>query len=116
MLTKEQILAADDLKTETVDVPEWGGQVQVGTLSAAERDKFDAIVAGQTRGGKTDMAGLRLHLVALVLRGSDGQPLFGANDMKALEKKSAAAIQRVFEVAARLNGLGAVAAEDARGN
>ena len=41
VLSKEQILQADDLKTETVEVPEWGGDVLLRELRGRERDAFE---------------------------------------------------------------------------
>jgi len=43
-LNKEQILRADDLKTEEVDVPEWGGSVRVRVLTGTERDAFESSI------------------------------------------------------------------------
>lgn len=37
MLTREQILQSDDLPRETVQVPEWGGEVQVTTQTIVSR-------------------------------------------------------------------------------
>ena len=33
LLTRDEILAADDIKTEDVEVPEWGGDVRVSVMS-----------------------------------------------------------------------------------
>ena len=41
MLTREQILGSDDLKRQTVAVPEWGGDVFVRMLTGGERDAFE---------------------------------------------------------------------------
>jgi hypothetical protein len=84
-LTKEQILKADDLKTETVEVPEWGGPVNIRTLTGAERDAFE-----QT-------------MVNLI---------FDDNDVIELGKKSGSALDRVFAVAQKLNGFGDKDIED----
>ena len=40
-LSKAKILAANDVTTETIDVPEWGGEVAIKTLSGVERDQFE---------------------------------------------------------------------------
>ena len=42
ILSKEAILAADDLPREKVNVPEWGGEVLVRTMSGTDRDAFEA--------------------------------------------------------------------------
>lgn len=106
LLTRDQILGADDLLFEDVPVPEWGGTVRVRGLSGAERDDFEAGVV-QVKGKKTSMnlRNLRARLVALAVVGADGKRLFADSDVRALGHKSAAALQRVFEAAQRLSGL-----------
>lgn len=42
LLSKSAILAADDLKTEDVDVPECGCTERVRAFSGRERDAFEA--------------------------------------------------------------------------
>ena len=42
ILTADALLAADDLKTEVVNVPEWGGAVKVRGLKKGEWDKAQA--------------------------------------------------------------------------
>ena len=36
LLSKEQILKSDDLKSEIVAVPEWGGDVKVRVMTGTE--------------------------------------------------------------------------------
>lgn len=106
VLNKEQILKADDLKTETVSVPEWGGDVLVRALSGTERDRFESmIVSGQGRNQKVNTENVRAKLVALVAVGEDGKRLFSDADVAALGKKNAAPLERVFKVGMRLSGL-----------
>ena len=103
MLTRLDILGSDDLEFETVHVPEWNGEVRVRMLTAGQRDRFESEVAGI--GGKSkNMTNLRARLVALTACDQEGEQLFQAGDIEALAKKSAAAVDRVFTVAARLNG------------
>jgi hypothetical protein len=105
-LSKTQILAATDLKTEPVQVPEWGGSVIVRTMTAAERDTFEGgLVKGDGKNKKTDFTNFRAKLVALTVVDEAGERLFADEEAAQLGKKSAAAMQRVFEVAQRLNGL-----------
>ena len=53
ILGKKAILAAQDIPTEPVAVPEWGGEVLVRGLSGADRDAFEASVVEQ-KGKKTE--------------------------------------------------------------
>jgi len=102
ILTKDEILKADDSKSEFVEVPEWGGAVYVSTMTAKERDIFEADVY---RGGKVEMANLRAKLVALTVVDKEGRKLFQYKDAELLGKKSARALDRLFAVAQRINGL-----------
>ena len=106
LLTRDQILAAEDLKRETIDVPEWGGDVIVRSLTGAERDAFEDSVVRQR--GKTRELNLRnqgARLVSLSLIDESGTRLFSDGDVEALGRKSAAALDRVFAAAQRLSGL-----------
>ena len=105
-LTREQILAADDRIVETVDVPEWGGLVRVRGLTGAERDAYEATII-TTRGSdfKMNLANARARLVARAVIDADGKRLFSDDDVVALGQKSAAALERIYEVASQLAGL-----------
>lgn len=116
-LTRDVILQADDLLVEDVEVPEWGGVVRVRGLTGAERDDFEASVVEQ-RGKKTrlNMQNFRAKLVVRAAINGDGQRLFSDKDAPLLGRKSAAALQRVFEVAQRLSGLSDEDVEELVGN
>jgi hypothetical protein len=108
MLSREQILAAADLPREEVLIPEWGGTVWVRTLSAAERDAFEAAsVQARGKDRSVNLANLRARLAVLCLVDEQGQRLFTDTDAVALGQKSAKALAKVYDVAARLNGLSA---------
>ena len=105
-LTRDAILKAAVLKTEDVPVPEWGGSVLVRELRGRERDEWEASLAVQ-RGQKMvpDVANMRAKLVARTVIDADGEPVFTQQDVSALGELSAAALDRVFEVASRLSAL-----------
>jgi len=107
VLTRDQIMAAEDMQTEIVPVPEWGGEVIVKALTGRERDAFEASIAGERSGKrvKLDLENLRARFVAACVVDEKGQPLFYPSDVKLLGEKSAAALQRVFAVGQRLSGL-----------
>ena len=105
LLSKEAILAADDLPREIVSVPEWGGQVYVRTMIGTDRDAFEASLI--TRDSNTSSNDQRMHnvrarLVSLTLCSESGERLFQDGDIDALGRKSARALDRVFAVAQRL--------------
>lgn len=106
ILTREQILAAQDIATETIDVPEWGGAVRVRGLTGAERDQYESTIL-KMRGtnAQLNLVNARAKLVALSVVDEEGARLFSDDDVVALSKKSAAALERVFDAAQRLSGL-----------
>lgn len=113
LLTKSAILAADDLKTEDVDVPEWGGTVRVRAFSGRERDAFEAsLVRGDGKDRKVDLTNMRARLVALTVVDESGQKVFTQDDVDLLGAKSGAALDRVFSVAQKLNGLSGADVEE----
>jgi len=106
MLTRDQILGADDLRRETVAVPEWGGEVLVRTLNGAERDAYEATIIQQRGTNATmNLVNARAKLVQRTVIDESGQLLFDEGDVRSLAKKSSAALQRVYDAAARLCGL-----------
>lgn len=105
-LSKSDILAQDDLIIEDLFVPEWGAWVRVRTLNASERDWFESTTV--QRNGKqitTNLRNIRARLCLLCLVDENGERLFREEDEFPLGGKSAAALDRVFVVAQRLNGL-----------
>jgi len=110
-LTKDQILGADDIKRAEVAVPEWGGTVLVQGLSGTERDQYEESLIrwratkGRNVAAMPALANARAKLLSLSIVDEDGQRLFSDADVKALGEKSSKALERVFDVAARLSGL-----------
>ena len=117
-LTKDQILEAQDLQSESVEVKEWGGSVLVRTMTGADRDAFEASMITTLADGtrKPNMANMRAKLVALTVVDDAGNLLFGVSDVDRLALKSASALERVFTAAQRINGLGAQAEDLAAKN
>lgn len=110
LLTREQVLTSKDIKNETVKVPEWADgdadSVLVWTLNGQERDEFEATC--RTKVGdtyETNLIGVRAKLCALAIRDESGERVFRDPDVVSLGRKSAAALERVFEVASRLSGI-----------
>lgn len=107
-LSRDLILGADDRRTESVYVPEWGGDVTVRGLSGAERDAYEAGIASPRPDGRQhiNVRNLRARLVVLAcIDPETGDRLFRDDDADALGAKSATAVDRLFAVARRLSGL-----------
>lgn len=109
LLSKVAIFAAQDLRTVDVSVPEWGGEVRVRTLTGSERDAFEAesvqVSTGRKGSQQTVKANIRARLVAMCAVDEQGQLMFERGDVLKLGQKSAAALERVFDACARLNGM-----------
>ena len=106
LLSKTEILTANDLQTEDINVPEWGGSVRVRSFTGRERDAFEAsMVRGDGKDRKVDLTNMRARLVGLTVIDETGQRLFTDEEADLLGAKSGAALDRVFAVAQKLNGL-----------
>lgn len=106
ILTKDQILQADDRHMKEVEVPEWGGSVIVKTLSGDERDQFEESILTKdlSPDRRRTFKGIRAKLVALSVIDENGDRLFTFEEAKLLGEKSARALDRVFAAAQRLSG------------
>lgn len=113
LLNKEAILSADDRKFEDVPTPEWGGAVRVATINALDHDRW---MAKNAKDGGASPETFRLHYVALCCVDEDGNALFTLSDVEALGRKSHQVINRLFDVASRLNGLNLATVEEAEKN
>lgn len=98
-LTRNQILAqvGQPLKTEKVQVPEWGGEVLIREWTGTERDAFENSLV--TEDGKRDSdasENIRARMVALSVVDEAGQLQFTLSDVEVLGSLSARALNRVF--------------------
>lgn len=124
-LTREQIVAACDLKMEKVFVPEWADDdpeayVMVKSWTGAERDAFEKSVTllnvDDPTLSKIDIENYRSKVCLFSICDDQGRLLFGINDLQLLEGKSAKALTRVFTKAQELNGLDAKSMKDVTKN
>jgi hypothetical protein len=105
---REQILEMQDLPLTEVKIKEWGTTVYVRGMSAAERDKFESDMFDVTgKDVKVKRDNLRAKLVALCVCDLDGNRLFKDEDIPALGKKNARAVDKLFTIAQKLSGIGA---------
>ena len=82
---KAQILGAPDLPVVELEVPEWGCWVRVRTLTAGERDNFEAeITMGNGKNARVNARNIRAKMVAATVVDEEGRPLFGLADVEAL--------------------------------
>ncbi|WP_186137964.1 hypothetical protein [Burkholderia gladioli] len=111
MLTRDQILAARDLETEVVHVPEWGGDVRIGVMSGKARELLMDSLAEQQ-----PLSRFQALMLASTIVDDAGTPIFSADDVEQLRGKSTEVLVRLVEVAMRLNKIGQTAVEDAEKN
>jgi len=109
LLSAQQIKQAccpANLAREQVDVPEWGGTVLVWEIPARELDKFEESRLLQKRGKvKLNLTDTRARLCVLAIRDREGHRLFTDADISWLSRDAGGrALDRVYEVAQRLNG------------
>ncbi|MEH0442441.1 MULTISPECIES: hypothetical protein [unclassified Streptomyces] len=121
-LTSSQILEADDTQVKPVDVPEWGGEVLVRGLTGIERDAYEAGIQ-QIRpkpDGSREVVfnrdNARAKLLVKCLVDDSGTRLFKDTDAPALGKKAGAVIDRLYDVAAELSGMGDAVEKEIEGN
>jgi hypothetical protein len=118
LLNKDAILTADDLTSEDVEVPEWGGTVRLRALTGTERDDFEASCVGEEKNGKPSVnaKNIRARLVARCCVGEDGQRLFTDAEVTKLGMKSGRALDRLWDAARRLSGMSDDDVEELAGN
>jgi hypothetical protein len=109
LLKRNQILDADDMKTEIVPVPEWGGEVCIKMLTGKERDAFEASTITLNKKGQNERNVVNLRarlLVQVIIDPEDNNlPLFNSADIVSLGNKSSVALDRVWAAAQKLNSV-----------
>lgn len=116
-----KILAAGDIDHEDHDVPEWDGvKVRIRGLTGTQRDSFEAKGVAMRRGGQDielRMQNFRSRLLVKCLYDPDtDKRIFEESDVPKLGSKAGKVLDRLFDIAQRLSGMGQEAMEDARGN
>ena len=103
LLTRDQILQAQDLKTQDIEVPEWGGTVRISMMTGRSRDLYEAGLF-KNKDSEANYDNLRARYLSYCLVNEKGDLIFTMQDVVELGKKSGVAIDRVFEAANQLNG------------
>lgn len=104
MSIRDQIIAADDIKSELVEIPEWNVTILVKSMSGAERGQM--LKAVTTANGQVDIGKAVSDVLIFTAHDPEtGERIFTIEDRDLLNEKSGAAIQRAAEVGMRLSGL-----------
>lgn len=116
-LSAEQILKADDLgDLKVVKVPEWGGEVHVKIMDGQSRDRWELMTAKALEKPGANGVNVRASLVVACACDEKGKRLFTDNQVALLGKKSATALDRIYDVAKRINRLEDTDIQELEGN
>jgi hypothetical protein len=113
ILTKDQILSANDSALLKVPVPEWGGDVYIKVMTCGERDAYENEWVRKKETGVDDF---RAKFLAKCLVDENGQRLFGNGDIDKLAAKSSKIINRLWLAAMEHNNLSDDAIEETAKN
>ena len=113
---RDQILGADDLDTETVDVPEWGVTLLLRTPDARTRGRMMAAYVDNEHGDGVDWETFYARMVALCAFDPDtGERVFPeADDVGRLAQKNGAVVQRVGERCLAVAGMSKEAVDEGK--
>jgi hypothetical protein len=120
LLTKSDILAAPDLASEEVEVPEWGGTVKVRALDVNSRQaylEYGSQVIRNDDGVRFEVrpfAPLDAAIATLAIVDEDNNPIFSLAEIEQLGGKNPEPIGRIADLARRLSGMGGTSTEDAK--
>lgn len=113
---KEEILGLVDRPVVEVEVPEWGGRkVRIIAMTAADRDLWELEAYLERKQGPS-AKNVRAKLVARCLVDDAGERVFGEGDIEALGRKSAKALDRLYDAARKANGLTSAEVKEIEGN
>ena len=114
MSLREKILAAEDIQSELVEVPEWGCIVEVRGMNGADRSRI-LEAAASSEDGKIGIGSMYVEtVIASAYDPETGERIFSNNDRDVLMSKSASAIDRIATVGMRLSAMDAKATDDAK--
>lgn len=117
ILSRSDILGCDDMRSQTLEIPEWGGSVRIRSLTGAEREAFEANLYRLVDGRRElELENFRAKLAAACIVDEEDRQIFSAADVLALAKKSSVALARIFNAAEALNGMHADAVAGAQKN
>lgn len=104
---KDLILNADDLRSELMEIPEWGCTVMIRAMDGETRGRF-AMSAQTAEGDRDDVAFVQssARLVAMTVCDPEtGTLIFTNDDVPMLSRKSAAILDRISKVAFAISGI-----------
>lgn len=114
MSLRDKILAADDIASEMVEVPEWDAIIEVRGMNGADRSRI-LEAAASSEDGKIGVGSMYVEtVIASAYDPDSGERIFSDRDRDALMSKSASAIDRIATVGMRLSAMDGKAADEAK--
>ena len=103
MSLRDRIIAANDTASELLELPEWGVQVEVRSMSGAARARLVQDAANND--GKMNFtAAMPEIIIGCTFDPETGERVFESADTEALMEKSGQVLDKIIAVAMRLSG------------
>jgi len=99
ILTKEDILKANDIQIITFPVPEWNGEINLKEMNAYERDLFEEMIMGN----EDSMKNLRVCVLTMCICDAEGNRFFDEKSIEELNKKSSLVVIKIFDKCKEIN-------------
>ena len=113
LLNKQNIIDAADIHYKTIAVPEWGGEVRIRSLTAAQRDNYETLLMAQPKhDGMLRLDNVRARFAVMSVVDDAGELVFTDADIETLAKKSASALGRIYDAVTALNAIAAADVEE----
>lgn len=106
MSLRDKILAADDIPSELVRIPEWDVDLLVRGMTARDRIRLMQTAVDPNTGQINMSIVYPDVVVACVLDPATKQPVFTEDDKESVLGKASAAIETIAAVGLRLSGIG----------
>lgn len=102
---RDKILAADDIATEPVEIPEWDVTLHVKSMTGKARAQM-LREAADPETGEMDYEKLYPQVIAATVVDPDtGEYVFTSSDVDALNLKSGAVLERLASAGMRVSGM-----------
>lgn len=120
-MSKADILATPDREYREIDVSKWWGpgrKVRVQSLTAGERDAWEASYVTQGKKGeqRVNTQTIRAGMVCRSLVDEQNYLMFSLDEVLILQSKHAGAIDAIYTVCAEMNGVTDADVEELEGN
>lgn len=109
MLTRDQILAAQDVQTSEVEVPGWGGICLLQEIPISEQGLHHGYAQNLIKQ-------MHVDLIVRAMVDKSGKKIFVPADAATLVKKSAEVLRELYEQCLRVNGMSPEAIDESAEN